>query len=145
MEFPNGTKRRLALLASAGLACAAASLSIAQTFPDEPIAYIGHGAAFDRNGREIALTPAFIESAQGYYIQKLRERAAPGKRRQFEQVRDRLLKGKSWDHQTRLYANSALIDWLRGQASIDPMGATAGKNNLLKYAIRKRAFPNKKF
>jgi hypothetical protein len=29
---------------------------VAQTFPDEPIAYIRHGAAFNHSGREIALT-----------------------------------------------------------------------------------------
>ncbi len=152
MEFQrststSGTLRHLTLatLASTGLAFAAASQLFAQTFPDEPIAYIGHGAAFDRKGREIALTPAFIESAQGYYIQKLRERVTPEQRKEFDRLRETLPKGKRWDRQTQLYASSALMDWLLSRTPIDPMGAIAGKNNLLKYAIRKRAFANKKF
>lgn len=128
-----------------GLAFGGPSVVAAQSFPDEPIAYIGHGAAFDRKGREITLTPAVIESAQTYYIEKLHERVTPEQRKEFYQVGDRLVKGKSWDRQTQLYANSALIDWLLARTSLDPMGALAGKNNLLKYAIRKRAFPNKKF
>jgi hypothetical protein len=43
-------------LVSAGLAFSAVGVVIAQTFPDEPIAHIGHGAAFNHSGREIALT-----------------------------------------------------------------------------------------
>src|ERR1051326_2570014 len=38
---------------------------------DEPIAYIGHGAFFDRRGKEIKLTQEFVENAQAYYRQKL--------------------------------------------------------------------------
>jgi hypothetical protein len=127
------------------LAFALAGPVCAQTFPDEPIVYIGHGAAFDRRGKEIPLTPAFIESAQAYYINKLRERVDAGQRKEFDAVRERLVRGKSWDRQTRLYANSALIDWLQGRVKDDPLGTLAGKNNLLKYTIRTRAFANKKF
>ena len=140
-----GAFRRRILVTFAGVALAASIGIRAQTFPDEPIAYVGHGAAFDRKGREIALTAAFIEAAQNYYTQKLRERVAPEQRKEFDQVRERLAADKNKDQQTRLYGNSALIDWLLGRTSLDPAGALAGKNNFLKYAIRKRAFPNKKF
>src|ERR1043166_2722708 len=37
----------------------------------EPIAYIGHGAFFDREGKQIQLTQDFIERAQAYYRQRL--------------------------------------------------------------------------
>ena len=137
--------RTPATLAAAVLALAVATDLRAQTFPDEPIGYVGHGAAFDSKGREMALTPAFIEEAQHYYIQKLSDLAGPEQRKEFDQVRERLAAEKNWDRQTRLYGNSAMIDWLLGRTSLDPAGALASKNNFLKYAIRKRAFPNTKF
>lgn len=152
MKFHDGTSTSrtlchltLAALAAVGVALLTTARVPAQTFPDEPIAYVGHGAAFDAKGREIPVTPAFIESAQGYYLQRLRDRVAPEQRREFDQVRGQLTKGKTWDRQTQLYANSALIDWLLARTPIDPMGALAGKNNFLKDAIRRRAFPNRKF
>jgi len=32
--------------------------------PDEPIAYVGHGAFFDAAGRQITPTPEFVAKAQ---------------------------------------------------------------------------------
>jgi len=122
-----------------------ASSAPAQSFPDEPIAYIGHGAAFDKSGRRIQLTPAFIESAQAYYIGKLRERVPGPKRAEFDGLRGKLPSVRSADPQTRAYAGSALVDWLLVRSTVDTMGAIAGKNNLLKHVIRFRAFANKKF
>lgn len=152
MEFQKkaGTGRavhRIALvtLAGLGLAFGTASQVFAQAIPNEPIAYIGHGAAFDSKGRELALTPAFIENVQAFYLRELQERVTPAQREEFTQLRERLVKGKTWDRQTQLYASSALVDWLLARTSIDAMGAIAGKNNLLKYTIRSRVFANKKF
>ncbi|MEH2499847.1 hypothetical protein V1294_006326 [Bradyrhizobium sp. AZCC 1678] len=39
--------------------------------PDEPIAYIGHGAFFDHQGRQIKVTQDFIANAQEFYRKKL--------------------------------------------------------------------------
>ena len=39
--------------------------------PEGPIAYIGHGAMFDREGNEIAPSPEVIGQAQSFYIDQL--------------------------------------------------------------------------
>ncbi len=140
------TMMRIALFVGLCSVLALTGALQAQTFPDEPIAYVGHGAAFNARGKEIALTPAMIESSQAYYIKKLREHLTPALREEFDKTRTGLSTNKKWDEQTRLYANSALVDWLLARtSSLDPMGAMAGKNNFLKTAIRSRAFRNKKF
>jgi hypothetical protein len=117
----------------------------AAQLPGEPIAYVGHGSAFDRSGRELTLTPAFIESAQGFYLGELPKHLPREKQAEFERVRAGLALARSQDAQTRLYANSALIDWLLIHANFDQSGNLASKNNFLKSAIRNRIFPNKKF
>ncbi len=50
-----------------------ASVGYALSFPDEPIAYIGHGVFFDKAGKPIEVTPEFVERTQAYYLKRLYE------------------------------------------------------------------------
>src|SRR6478736_7004799 len=61
------TSSAASLLLGAVIACSSATIAEAQ----EPIAFIGHGVMFDAAGSSIEATPAFIESAQNFYIAKL--------------------------------------------------------------------------
>lgn len=117
----------------------------AAQIPGEPIAYVGHGSAFDRNGRELPLTPAFIESSQAFYLRELPKRVPRDKQTEFERMRAALTQAKSQDPQMRLYANSAMIDWLLARTDFDKTGNLGSKNNFLKTVIRNRVFANKKF
>lgn len=137
MRFPLVLVSGMVMVLLAGVATA--------QLPGEPIAYVGHGSAMDRSGRELAVTPAFIENAQAFYLRELVKRAPRDKQAEFERVRAGLTLARSQDPQMRLYANSALIDWLLARVEIDPSGNLASKNNFLKTAIRNRVFPNRKF
>lgn len=77
-----GPKRRILsvsiLLTSAAALALAVAISTpvpAQPASPEPIAYIGHGAMFDAQGREILPTPEFIEATQAWYFAYLSEKA----------------------------------------------------------------------
>lgn len=105
--------------------------------PSEPIAFIGHGAMFDKEGKEIDVTPEFVQEAQEYYSRILYEKASKEHKAQFDIVKSRLFDSKKWDKQGELTANAALLEWLIKE--VNPKGAhlLQGKNNLLKYKLRK--------
>lgn len=135
---------RMSLALLTGLLLLSGDAAFAQ-LPGEPIAYVGHGAAFDHSGRQIQITPAFIESAQAFYLRELPKRLPQKEREELARTQAGLALAKSPDAQTRLYAQSALLDWILVRGNIDPKGTLRSKNNFLKTAIRSRVFPNKKF
>src|SRR5712692_7625134 len=61
--------RALVAVAACWFSAVSGSLSSNQALAqgEEPIAYIGHGAFFDRMGNEIHVTQAFVERAQAWY------------------------------------------------------------------------------
>ncbi len=98
---------------------------------EEPIAFIGHGAMFDRDGNEIGVTAEFIEQTQKYYLDELYAAADDEKKAQFDQRQSSLLAGKQWDRQNKLIANAALLDWLIKEVNPDHAHILQGKNHLL--------------
>ena len=106
----------------------------------EPIAYIGHGAMFDRNGNQIAATPRLIESAQQFYLGTLSALTNQEQFTRFKTERARLFEGWEWDHQSKLIANSALIDWLLHEVDSSQLDDVQGKNNLIKQQLQLRLF-----
>lgn len=79
--------------------------------PVDPIAFIGHGAAFDTEGRQINITPEFIRGAHAYYFATLSERASPSQRKAIAQRRNALSGIQMESMQAQLYANATLLDW----------------------------------
>jgi hypothetical protein len=67
-----------------------------------PIAYTGHGAMFDSDGREITPSLAFINEAQAFYKRALLEQADPEVRERFAALEARLTQGQALEGQTQL-------------------------------------------
>lgn len=108
--------------------------ALAQT--EEPIAYIGHGAFFDRNGNEIQITQAFVEKAQAWYRANLLSGLDVQTKNSFAAFEQRLSKGVEMRGQTRLVVQSRALEWLFANApkhrNDDRM---LGKLRALTYAL----------
>ena len=102
----------------------------------EPIAFIGHGAIFDRNGAEVAPTAAFIRDAQSWYRNFLIAKLNKDQRAQFDGFESTLTKGLKLDEQSQLVANAYSIDWLIKTANPQDRGRLQGKNNLMKFLLQ---------
>ena len=106
---------------------------------EDPIAYIGHGVMFDRNGNRIEPTPEFIAKAQTVYRNFLSERLPDQQRQAFKSKNEKLFAGAAFDEQSRLVANSSLIDWEIKNvdaARVEDLDRLAAKNNFLKWLLR---------
>jgi hypothetical protein len=113
--------------------------SFAELLLDDPIAYIGHGAMFDRSDNRIEPTREFIADAQRFYMEFLSERLLDQQRQSFKSKRERLFAGPELDEQSRLIANSALIDWQIQNvdaARVEDLHRLAGKNSFLKWLLQ---------
>ncbi len=105
----------------------------------EPIAYIGHGAMFDRTGKEIQVTPEFLREAQNYYRDALLKKTDEKRRVLFEQKRQRLFSGQKWDSQSEHYTNVALIEWLIKETKPANADTLSGKMKLLRQKLLESA------
>jgi hypothetical protein len=111
---------------------------------DDPIAYIGHGVMFDRNGNRIEPTPQFIAKAQAVYSKFLSDQLPDQQRQQFKSKSEKLFAGAEFDEQSRLIANSSLIDWEIQNvdaARVEDLDRLAAKNNFLKWLLRSQLTP----
>jgi hypothetical protein len=108
--------------------------ALAQT--EQPIAYIGHGAFFDRRGKEIQVTPAFVEKTQTWYRAELLSGLDVRKKREFVGFEQRLYKGVQMKGQNGLVAQQRALEWLYA-ASPRHQGddRTLGKLRALEYAL----------
>jgi hypothetical protein len=79
---------------------------------EEPIAYIGHGAFFDRTGRQIVPTEAWVERAQQWYRDRLVARVEPNGKEEFETFERRLQRASDVQGQARLVVRQRSLDWL---------------------------------
>jgi len=140
------TSSAASLLLGAVIACSSATIAEAQ----EPIAFIGHGVMFDAAGSSIEATPAFIESAQNFYIAKLSAQLQPAQKKSFDAHRAHQLDtlrrpsaegSPAGDKQDALVINASLIDWLIKEVPLSDSGDLQGKNNLIKAMLRYRLFP----
>jgi hypothetical protein len=112
---------RLGLLATIITAPGLARPQSAIPMSEGPVAYVGHGAMFDREGNELEPTPELIGQAQEFYLRQLLRRANEGQRQRFRELQAQLVQGLDLgspqsrlvlEGQSRLVLNSRLVDWL---------------------------------
>jgi hypothetical protein len=102
----------LAALLIAGTMLGAKAWPQAASDFEGPIAFVGHGALFDRQGEEIQPTLAFVDAAQSHYRDLLLAIADREVRCRFLAVRDEVLDGYDFEDQVLLAAESYLLSWL---------------------------------
>jgi len=78
----------------------------------QPIAYIGHGAMFDRDGVELELTPQFANRAEQFYLDALLSSADENTRVAYQKRLSRLLKDKDWDARTEFLIKATVLERL---------------------------------
>ncbi len=82
---------------------------------EDPIAFIGHGAMFDKSGRVIEPTLEFIRSAQSFYIKDIKRKLSTQKRARASTIAKTLTDGspRRLKPDVRdVVSNSLLMDWL---------------------------------
>lgn len=122
----------LLLLLSAAILVMPGIVRSQQGSPVEgPIAFIGHGAMFDKDGFEITPTAEFIREAQAFYMNQLLEMTDEDQRRRFEELKAELTQRRVLEGQTRLVADSRLIEWLIRTVEHEELDRLRGKNNLM--------------
>ena len=109
---------------------------------DEPIATIGHGSMFDRKGKEIKVTPEFINTALDYYLTALVRITTQEQRAKFEEKRSKVFEGRNWDQQSTAYIKAEFIDWLLAEVQPSNAGVIKGKIGLLKLKSLKSGQPS---
>jgi hypothetical protein len=122
------------------------AVAIAQQAPDtarrvgdkEPVAYIGHGAMFDRSGHEVAPTLSFISQAQAWYRADLTARLTAVQRAELEIFEQSLIQGLAPSPQSQLVINTYVLDWLIGATRTDDGDRLRGKNNLMRSLLQNR-------
>ena len=113
------------------------SVAQMQSQEKEPIAYIGHGAFFDQDGKQIELTLEFVARAQDWYRKKLLLSLRGNKRTEFANFERRLNAGIRADGQARLVVQQRSLDWLVANSEETSRdGRTIGKLNALKYVLQ---------
>jgi hypothetical protein len=126
-----------ALLSLALLAAPAAAQQSA--VPDGPIAFIGHGAMFDRDGREIAPTPELVAEALAFYREALLGLADQATRDRFGTLESEVVaaapEALAAGAPARPVADAVLLDWLVDAVAPADGGRLGGKVNLLKSVV----------
>ncbi len=79
---------------------------------DEPIAYVGHGGFFERDGRQIVPTAEFVARAQSWYREHLLAGLGPEKRAELSAFERRLGKDLNLAGQAGLVVQQRSLDWL---------------------------------
>lgn len=102
----------------------------------EPIAYIGHGAFFDQQGRQIVPTEEFVEQAQSWYRKRLLDRLSEKSQAEFFSFERRLQEGLRRQGQERLIVQQRALDWLMARSPLTPTeGRIQAKLNALKHFL----------
>jgi hypothetical protein len=83
---------------------------------EEPIAYVGHGAFFARDGRQIVPTAEFVARAQRWYRDQLIATLDEKTRAELTTLEKRLVTGLAAEGQTRLQVTQRSLDWLLARA-----------------------------
>lgn len=127
--------RSLTIIAIAGWLGIFSGVAFAQS--EEPIAYIGHGAFFDRRGNEIVVTQEFVQKAQAWYRAELLAGLDQKKKAQFSEFEQQLTKGVRMEGQTRLVVQQRALEWLFANSPKHrDDDRTLGKLRALEYALR---------
>jgi len=101
----------------------------------DPIAFVGHGSLFGRDGKPLAATPELAREIQASYVGALLERAAPEQAKEFAAKRAKLVGDQRWDARAELYADAALVDWLIKEVNPANAGDLAAHNAVLQRAL----------
>ncbi|HSG40018.1 MAG TPA: hypothetical protein VLE27_10305, partial [Thermoanaerobaculia bacterium] len=118
---------------------APAGQGVIQAQKEEPIAYIGHGAFFSRNGRQIVPTAEFVAKAQGWYRAHLLAGLNPRQRAAFSAFEQRLGKGLNLGGQAGLIVRQRGLDWLTANSPrTTATGRIQAKLNALAYRLNWR-------
>lgn len=120
------------LLASA----ASFNASIAFADDDEPISYIGHGAFFDKNGKQIEVTQDFIEQAQAYYRQRLLKSMSSEQATGVDESERRARQTPTSTRQDQLLLQNNILGSMTSKSSDPEVGRIKSKLNALADAMR---------
>ena len=103
----------------------------------EPIAYTGHGAFFDQQGKQIVPTADFVRKALAWYRDDLVRRVPEEKRASYEKQRDVARSQLQLDEREDLLLESRTIDWLMENAKKETGDdRKQGKLNALRYVLQ---------
>jgi hypothetical protein len=120
---------------------AAAVLSIlagaaAQAQERDPISFVGHGAFFDADGRQVAPTPGFVAAAQAFYRDQLFAALKKEKRTQFSAFQRQLASLVNAGGQAKLVIDQRALDWLAANVDQRALDArTRGKIGALRFVL----------
>lgn len=107
----------------------------AQSADREPIAFIGHGAMFDADGKQIVPTPEFVATAQAWYRSKLAS-TLPVQRRRLLEAEEKSFNVLPLQGQEKLLTDQQALELLVAETDIkktDPR--MPGKISLLGSAL----------
>lgn len=116
------------------LSCAQPQVS---PIPEGPVSYVGHGAMFDREGKELVPTDEFIERTQEFYLGELLKRATQNQRSRLEMLRIQIVQDLNLDTRSRLVVNALLLDWMIRTVRPAESERLLGINTLLKLHLRR--------
>ena len=102
----------------------------------EPIAYIGHGAFFERDGRQIAMTVQIRGARPGLVSPTSAGRPGQGLENQLGAFEGRLFEGVPAQGQTRLILQQRSLLWLAARSRRGVDHRIAGKLNALTYLLQ---------
>lgn len=149
LNFTNKFLKHFLRLTSSILICAglvgfglAGLVAPAYAAGKEPIAYIGHGAMFDQNGREMAPSIKFIRETQAWYRSELLGKLSQKQRAEFDKFEQGLTRDLTLDAQSRLVLNTSVLDWLINATKVENADLIRGKNNLIKALLKTKLSEN---
>lgn len=102
---------------------------------DEPIAFVGHGAMFDKAGKEILLTTEFIDEVERFYAEKLIQQANKTQKKEYEKKQRRIFSEQRSDKRIDYYIRFALLHWLMDEVSPSNADRVSAKLNVLRKTI----------
>jgi hypothetical protein len=83
----------------------------AQELESEPIAGVGHGAFFDHEGKQIALTLDYVAHAQSWYEKSLYEGLGDKQRQAYQELEKELFQDLQLRRQDDLVLRNYLLSW----------------------------------
>lgn len=108
----------------------------AQAQQEEPIASVGHGAFFDRSGRQVAPTVEWVGRAQAWYRARLLAGLTENQQGEFAVFERRLGERLNVSGQARLVVQQRSLDWLVARTPRTAAnGRMRGKLNALKSEL----------
>lgn len=114
------------------------SLAInAQELESEPIAGVGHGAFFDHEGKQIALTLDYVAHAQSWYEKSLYEGLGDKQRQEYQELEKQLFQDLQVGRQDDLVLRNHLLSWaVERQENMKNKARIASKLSALRSALR---------